>query len=65
LSKPTEKFQLFVGVELFQVFPYLLPCIVAALIALIGAIVGFYFLDEVGKFAAELWVPFPPLRIFL
>ena len=34
-------------IELFRAFPYLLPAMIAAIVAVLGALMGFFFLDEV------------------
>jgi hypothetical protein len=46
LSNPT-RFELLKDVELLKAYPYLLPCIVASLMPLIGATLAAFFLKEV------------------
>ena len=48
LSKAATRYPKIFGYELLRKFPYLLPCLVAALIAACGSILGYFFLEEVG-----------------
>jgi hypothetical protein len=46
-SHPAEKYPSWFGNELFKTYPYLLPGIMAAGIAVFGAALGYQFLEEV------------------
>ena len=47
LSNPATKYSYFSNLELFIVFPYLLPCLAVAGMTLIAAVVGSVFLAEI------------------
>lgn len=46
-SNPAVKYPQFFDYELFRAYPYLLPSAIAAFVAALGAIFGFFFLEEV------------------
>ncbi|GLB35095.1 putative MFS general substrate transporter [Lyophyllum shimeji] len=46
LSNPATKSFTSFDVPLFRTFPYLLPCLVAALLGFCGVVLAYYFLDE-------------------
>ncbi|TDL27292.1 MFS general substrate transporter [Rickenella mellea] len=46
-ASPSTKFPRWFNTELFRTFPYLLPCLVSAILAFLSVIVGYYYLDEV------------------
>jgi hypothetical protein len=48
-SHPAEKYPSWFGNQLFKTYPYLLPGIMAAGIAVFGAALGYQFLEEVGS----------------
>ncbi|GAA5983821.1 hypothetical protein JCM5350_007560 [Sporobolomyces pararoseus] len=49
LSHPAERFPQFFDFPFFRENPYVLPCLVGALFPFLGAIVGFFFLEETLK----------------
>jgi len=57
LSHPAERFPHFFDYPFFVENPYVLPCLVGALFPFLGAIVGFFFLEETLKPAS---VPLTP-----
>lgn len=47
LAEPCERFpELFGGVQLFRSYPFLLPCAIAFSMALLGVVLGYFFLEE-------------------
>lgn len=46
-SNPAEKYPSLFDYPIFRTYPYLLPSLIAALVALIGAVFGFFCLEEV------------------
>jgi MFS family permease len=47
LAEPAVKYPLVFGqVWLFETFPYLLPCLVSALVSLVGWVVGYFYFEE-------------------
>jgi MFS family permease len=49
LSHPAERFPRYFDYPFFVENPYVLPCLVGALFPLLGALVGFFFLEETLK----------------
>jgi len=46
LSRPASRYPNFFNYELLREYPYLLPCLLAALIAALGSLFGFFCLEE-------------------
>ncbi|KAH7337116.1 major facilitator superfamily domain-containing protein [Rhizoctonia solani] len=46
LSHPAERYPAVFGFELFQRYPYLLPCLVASIFSTMGLVAGIFFLEE-------------------
>lgn len=50
LSDPATKYPHIFNVPFWTNFPYFLPCFVSALLGLIGIVLAYFYLDEVGLF---------------
>ncbi|KAI0797879.1 MFS general substrate transporter [Abortiporus biennis] len=45
-SKPADKFPQYFSYEIWQTYPYLLPCLMAASVAVVGSFCGYLWLEE-------------------
>ncbi|KAI0079970.1 MFS general substrate transporter [Panus rudis PR-1116 ss-1] len=45
-SKPAEKFPAWFSYDFLREYPYFLPCLLAGALAIVGTILGFFFLEE-------------------
>lgn len=52
LSNPADKYSSFFQNSVFNRHPYLLPCVVAGILALFGVVVAYIFLEEVSCLGA-------------
>ena len=57
LSHPAKNFSVFQESHLFTTYPYLLPCIISAMISFIGFVIGFFYLPETRMNAEYTAIP--------
>ena len=58
-SKPSDRYPLLFNSRFWKEYPYFLPCLVAAAIAIIGVALGYAFLDEVTYSIFSVVVHYP------
>ncbi|THH33951.1 hypothetical protein EUX98_g221 [Antrodiella citrinella] len=46
LSNAADKFPQWFDIEIFRLYPYLLPCLISAALAFVGALAGYFCLEE-------------------
>jgi hypothetical protein len=46
-SNAAKKFPKFFDYEFFRTYPYFLPCLISAMFAAAGGLLGYFFLEEV------------------